>query len=339
MVLAETLRCVVAMVAAALWAGSGAVLSTDAAPPVAVVIVLPAGPLPFGRALPLTVILEWDGSLVPEPFDETQFAPFVVVRRSVTRSVDAGRVTETRRYDACAFQLEPVALAPVRFAAVARDGRGRREAESEPLTRDVVGELDPAAPGAIEWPPGIAPVAIEPDRDAWWRTPVGAAGLTIASLAALAFVVAFVARRRTAGHGASAATDSTAARARQRLRELLASPPNGDSEAWAAGAGHLPPPRAAGAALADAVRELLEEERALPAPRRSREELMLLARAVRLPDDAIATLAVLLERGDAAKFATNAPTVAALAELRRCAAELCERLPEPQKLPQSKPPR
>lgn len=274
---------------------------------VALSVTLPEGPLPFGVAVPLVVTLRWDASLVPEPWHDDALAPLAVSLRTVERSSVGDAIEETRRYDATAFTLERIRIEELRFVAVARDGRGERSATAAAIERAVVGEVDPAAPGALEWPADFGPVAIEAPT-ATRDGPLLAAGAAVVLLAGM---IGFVAWRR-ARSGRGGASDA-AATPRARLRAL---------------AGETAAGRAACARVADEARALLAEELAWPALARCREELDRLAGEATLPPAARAALATLLARADVAKFARAEPTGDETAALRADARALLAALPE-----------
>lgn len=301
---------------ALLLALAAAIAPATADGPVAIAVELPAGPLPFGRPCPLRVTLRWDAALVPAPFDETPLRPWVPAPAVIERRRSGDLLVETRHYVAWPFDFTPLQLPALSFTALAPDGHGERTATSEPVERAIVGELDPAAPGAIEWPAAVAPLAELPPERAWWSR--GGNLLSIFSIG-LALLLLLEQRRRTrraiAGQGRDRRPAPVTPRA--TLLARLSEPP----APVTAGAA-----RAAGAELADLLRELLADERALPAPRRSTEEVAeLLARAAERPE-ARAALLDLLRRGDAAKFAPAAPTAAELERQRAATAELLRAL-------------
>jgi hypothetical protein len=277
---------------------------------VALTVTLPDGPLAFGVAVDLVVTLTWDASLVPAPWDDAALAPLAVALKSVERRSVGDAIEETRRYDATPFTLERVRLDALRFVAVARDGRGERSVHAEAVERTVVGEVDPAAPGALEWPAGFGPVALDEPT-----TPRHGTGLVVGSVTLLLLAAfGFVAWRRS--RAVRRGTSGGAATPRARLLAL--------ADESAAG-------RTACARVADEARALLADEFEWPALARCREELETIATGAggaALPAAARAALAALLARADVAKFARDEPTADAAAALRADARALLAALPE-----------
>lgn len=287
---------------------------------VAIEVTLPDGTLRCGEPFELAIVLRWDAALVPAPFDEEPLAALVHGPPEIKRALENGAIVETRRYQARCYQLEPLLLPPLRFAAVAPDGRGAREAVSTALERPVVGELDPADPGAIEWPPTVTTPPIATALLPWWRR--GAVAAATATLVALLTLLTLRLRRRPQRTAETCAAERSLP-PRAALAALLRAPPDS--------AGSLEPAaaRAAAAALVDALRALLEAEHSLPATRRCGVELVELLPASGLPEALFAPLSQLLRSGDLAKFARAAPAADALSSLRDRAAALLRELPAP----------
>jgi hypothetical protein len=278
--------------------------------PVAITAEMPAGPLPFGRPAPLVVTLRWDAALVPAPFDEAPLSAIVVLPPEVERRRASGALVETRRYQAWPLDPARLVVPELRFTAVARDGRGERTATTASFERAVAGELDPAAPGEIEWPAAVAPVAERSIEEPLFRRRGVRIGAGVAAVVILLAAGAWWRMRRSAK-----GRDRRAGRMTPRealLARLAGSRPD------AAGGDR----REAGAALADLLRALLAEERTIPAPWRSTEEVAALLARDHVPARERAAVTELLRRGDAAKFGAEAPDVAALAAQRDATGEL-----------------
>jgi hypothetical protein len=209
-----------------------------------------------GRAFPLTVVRVFSKDLEPGDLPEEAFAPLVLRLLGTGRREDDRRIEETRRYDAYAFAAGDVVLREIPFIARPRNGGPEREVPGNALRIKVVATLDPAAPGAIELPG-------EPIRGSFpWR-PVGLGGG--AALAGIA--VALVLWRRAVSRPAPSAGSSTPppgpeVRALARLGRLRSAAPRdvGEAEALCVEA-------------SGAVRDYLDERFALPAGRRTTEEL------------------------------------------------------------------
>ena len=146
-------------------------------------VVAGATDVRLGEPFPLTVVRVWSKRLVPAAWDERALAPLAVRLTSSVRREDDLRVEETRTYRAYAFSREDVVVAPPPLVARPTDGGAERRAAAVPLALKVRPALDPASPGAPEFPDVPPP---PPFPWAW-----GAAATV-----ALAVVGAFLARRR-----------------------------------------------------------------------------------------------------------------------------------------------
>ncbi len=260
---------------------------------VAIVVEVPAQPVAPGAPFEISVHRDWDAALVPAPFEEGALTGngLVVQLQEVIRGGSSLRVEEHRRYVAQAHSRRQIALDSVVARATSSDGRVSFEATALPRVIALAPTLaaDDASP--LEWPADFATPAARARRDDF----PSLGSWIVAALALLATLVAWLAAR---GRGA-AAPMAAAPMARGRLAALaLAEEPTRGGAAR----------RELCAAIADVVRATLEEERAIPASRRTREEVIDLARSAALPSAAQRVLSELLERADAAKFKAAAPS-------------------------------
>jgi hypothetical protein len=119
----------------------------------------------FGRPFAVTVVRAWRDDLVPAPWDDAVVRPLALRPLGTTTRTAGGKVEETRRFDAFVFSLADVSVAAPVLVATDSSGRESRSAPGEALTIRVRRALDPAAPGAPEFPGGPIP---EPVRWGWW---------------------------------------------------------------------------------------------------------------------------------------------------------------------------
>lgn len=296
---------------------------------VSVALSGPAAPIAPGEPFELVVELEWDAALVPAPFDESalQREGLAVERIATTRRTLAGRLAETRRYRAIAWTRAQVALDAVEARAVAADGRATFTANAPPLVIAVAPRLarDDASP--LEWPAELA----NAPGDAPTNRALRAAALLAALVVPLAIAIAVVRRIARAPHHA---TNGPAARA--RLAELAAEVARDGQATEPSTTAAAERRRALCAALADVLRDSLAQERGVPAPWRTREELHELLAAAPLaalaPERHAAftdALDRLLAAADRAKFAATAPTAAERSALLAAAQGCLALLPEP----------
>ncbi|MBL8842863.1 MAG: hypothetical protein JNL90_15200 [Planctomycetes bacterium] len=296
---------------------------------VSVALTGPAAPIAPGEPFELVVELEWEAALVPAPFDESalQREGLAVERVATTRRTLAGRMAETRRYRAIAWTRAQVALDAVEARAVAADGRATFTASAPPLVIAVAPRLarDDASP--LEWPAELA----NAPGDAPTKRALLALALLAGLVVPLAIAIAVLRRidRSPAGGRCGPA-------ARERLAELAAEIAREDDASDASAAAAAKRRRALCAALADVLRDSLAQERGVPAPWRTREELHELLAAAPLaalaPDRHAAFTAALdrlLAAADRAKFAAAAPTAAERSALLVAAERCLALLPEP----------
>jgi hypothetical protein len=231
----------------------------------------------LGRGFPLVVTRSWSREESPPDFAEASLAPLVLKLLGTSRREEAGVTRETRRYLAYAFRPGKVTL-PEALTGGA------------PVVIDVVGVLDPKAPGPPELPPG--PLSHPSSRTAIWL-------LAAALLAAGALLL--VARRRAAARRSPAppatgapAPPTPAERTLGRLRGLSEREPEGREaiRAWHDEATLV-------------LREYLDERFALPAGKRTSEEV---AGAEGVPPPARPLLWDALRASDLVKFGRHLST-------------------------------
>jgi len=230
-----------------------------------------------GEAFPVTVVRSWRKELAPSEWRDDALAPLVLHPIDVARREDGDHVEETRQCRGYAFGLRDVATAAPTFVATPKSGGAARTAVGDPVLVRVRPLLDPNTPGPAEIPDLVS------IRNSWLRwTLVGAAAALVASLLALR-------RRRAVVAPAPAPTIAAvhpADRALRRLAEI-----RGTSGVDA----HV--------AAATIVRDYVRERFDVPTSERTSEEI------VASPKIAGAdSLALVLSRCDAVKFAAHAPT-------------------------------
>ena len=294
---------------------------------VSVALTGPAAAVAPGEPFALQVTWSWDAALVPAPFDDAALRRegLSVERIETTRHTLEGRIEERRVYRAVAWSRAQVALDSVAVRATTPDGRSEFAANAPPLVVAVAPRLARDDDSPLEWPAELGELPAASRAQSAVRSTV----LIAAALAALLLVGA-IARRALSVRERAARLASARARLAELATSIAAEPDD---------------PRAAAertreicALLAGVVRATLEEERGLPAPCRTREELHeLLAVAPLAPlspsahAEFAALIDALLARADRAKFAAAPPCRSERATLfdlaRRCLAALPEPAP------------
>lgn len=242
----------------------------------------------LGRAFPLTVQRAWNAGLVAEDWDSERLAPLALELEDTRRRERGGRVEETLRYRAYAFELGAVSVPAASFAAKARDGGAELTATSEAFEMRVRGVIDAQAPGDPELP-GDPPPAPFP-----WL-PVG---VSVAVLAAATFLVARGRRKPSPEAPAPPPprVDRSHERALARLEALRSAP----SEA-------LADVQAFHVEAAATLRAYLHERFAAGTPQMTTEELVDAPVAEHVSGEQQARLAGVLRECDLVKFARAAP--------------------------------
>lgn len=77
----------------------------------------PGGEVEFGKAFPVIVTRVWDKSLSPEPWSDKTLAPLVSKQESLTKSENAERIEEIRRFNCYAFQAGELRIDAPDFSA------------------------------------------------------------------------------------------------------------------------------------------------------------------------------------------------------------------------------
>ncbi len=170
----------------------------------------------FGRAFGLTVRRAWPETLVPDPWNDALLAPLRLRLENLERAQRAGRVEETRNYQAYAFRLDAVDIAAPVFRARMKDGSREQTASGAPIPLRVKPALPAGAPGAAEFPG-------EPRAEPWSWARALIAILIIVGFGFGAFRgLRFVARRRAARTAAAPPPEVRARAELARLRGRLA---------------------------------------------------------------------------------------------------------------------
>lgn len=246
-------------------------------------IEIGAGEVEFGAPFPVRVVRGWDASLDPAEVAEWRdesLAPLVATTLRTLRSRRGDRIEEVREVEARAFALGELSVGP-----------GERL-----LVRS---SLPVADGGVAELPCGL----LEPPSSSW-KGPVAA--IAIVLLAAALATIALRSRRRALAAASQRSVAPPPPR-RDPYAEFVARLERlrGSSEASAEAID------AEAVEASSALREWLHGELAIRAPFMSGEEIAEAARRrLRLPADALESLAGLHERLDAVKFARARPAPA-----------------------------
>ncbi|MAG54993.1 MAG: hypothetical protein CMJ83_01750 [Planctomycetes bacterium] len=119
-------------------------------------VIVQVDSVAFGQAFSLTVVRGWKRSLMPEPWDDAALAPLAVRLTEATRQENEGRIIETRRYRAYAFERSKVKIPPVTLRVAVGVGPVR-EVTSEPIELIVTSSLLADDEGAAELPGPLFP--------------------------------------------------------------------------------------------------------------------------------------------------------------------------------------
>lgn len=245
--------------------------------------------------LPFMLVLtqSYGREFAPVPFDPRSLAPLEVRVLSSSRRSRGGRVTQTLRLQAQVFELGAVVVPAPILRVRPRAGGAERSAVGEALELEVRSALAAAPQGAaarLDVPE--LPELLRSEPSPWPLALLGAALLLVAG-GALGWRGVHARRRAARRAGSARPAADPRARALARLGDL------GRRTAAAAG-----PDAAFHAELADSLRDFLDEALGLPAPRRSREELLADPRTARALDaGARAVLEGILSACDRVKFA------------------------------------
>jgi hypothetical protein len=239
----------------------------------------------FGRAFPLEVVRVWRDDHVPAAWRDEWLDPLRLELVETERREDGGRIMETRRYRARAFETGTVEIPALAFRAKPKWGGPEVETASEPFSVAVTSSLPEGEPGPPEWPE--SPFGGGPPWYAWLAGAALAVGLGLLVLRR---------RRPDAEEPAAAAAPPEPTAAQRALRRLAA------LESELSGAER--DPTAFYVALAGVVRDYLGERLRIPA------DVMTTPECVRAAGNGAAgrpRLGRVLDAADLVKFARHRP--------------------------------